>query len=101
MNEVYISGKIVKLPQYVFSPETDYFHFLLQVTFFDSSDQIVINNFVVTTYNQNAKWAIHHLHLGDEILIKGMLNSIQIENTKPTVISASQIIIVQHALDNR
>lgn len=100
MNELYISGKIVNLPQCNFLPATDFFCFMLQTTFLDPSNQIAIHNFVVSTCNQTAKWATQNLHLGDEILIKGMLNSIQIEDTASTVISALRIIIIQHASNN-
>lgn len=96
MNEVYVSGKIVKLQRCPVSLETDRFKFLLQVTHRLPPNQITIENFVVYTWNNTAKWAAQNLHPDDEVLVKGSLTHMQSNDVRSTVISALRIIITQH-----
>lgn len=96
MNEVYVSGKIVKLQRCPVSLETDRFKFVVQVTHRLPTNQITIDNFVVYTWNNAAKWAAHNLHPGDEVLVKGSLTHMQSNDSRPTVISALRVIITQH-----
>ena len=96
MNEVYMSGKIVKLQRCAVHLEADRFFFLLQVTHKMSSGQVTIEKFIVYTWNEDAKWAAQHLQAGDEVLVKGMLTHIRSIDERVTVISALRIIITQH-----
>lgn len=96
MNEVYLSGKIVKLQRCPVPLEADRFYFLLQVTYRLPSNQITIGNFVVYTWNNAAKWAAENLHPGDAVLVKGTLTHIQSADVRSTVISALRVIITQH-----
>ena len=96
MNEVYVSGKIVKLQRCPVSIETDRFKFILQVTHRLPANQITIDNFVVYTWNNAARWAAQSLHLGDEVLVKGSLTHMQSNDARSTVISALRVIITQH-----
>lgn len=96
MNEVYVSGKIVKLQRCPVSLETDHFKFILQVTHRLPTNQIAIDNFVVYTWNNAAKWAVQNLHPGDEVLVKGSLTHMQSDDARSTVISALRVIITQH-----
>lgn len=96
MNEVYVSGKIVKLQRCPVSLETDHFKFVLQVTHRLPTNQVIIDNFVVYTWNNVAKWAAQNLHPGDEVLVKGSLTHVQSDDVRSTVISALRVIITQH-----
>ena len=96
MNEVYVSGKIVKLQRCPVPLETDLFKFILQVTHRLPTNQITVDNFVVYTWNNAAKWAAQNLHSGDEVLVKGSLTHMQSNDVRPTVISALRVIITQH-----
>ena len=95
MNEVYVSGKIVKLQRCPVPHEADRFLFLLQVTHRLSSNQITIDNFVICTCNDAAKWAAQNLQFGDKVLVKGSLTHMQSGVTRPMVISAIRVIIIQ------
>lgn len=95
MNEVYVSGKILKLQRCPVSLEVDRFFFLLQVTHRLPSTQISIDNFVVYTWNNAAKWAAQNLQSGDEVLVKGSLIHMRSGDSRPTVISAVRVIITQ------
>lgn len=96
MNEVYVSGKIVKLQRRPVPPDTDRFKFVLQVTHRLPTNQITIDNFVVYTWNNAAKWAAQNLQSGDEVLVKGSLTHMHSDDVRPTVISALRVIITQH-----
>lgn len=96
MNEVYVSGKIVRLQRCPVSLETDRFRFVVQVTHRLPTNQITIDNFVVYTWNNAAKWAAQNLHPGDEVLVKGSLTHMQSDDVRSTVISAVRVIITQH-----
>ena len=96
MNEVYVSGKIVKMQRCPVPLEADRFYFLLQVTHRLPTNQITIDNFVVYTWNNVAKWAAQNLQTGDEVLVKGTLNHIRSADARSTVILALRIIITQH-----
>ena len=96
MNEVYVSGKIVKLQRCPVPHEADRFFFLLQVTHRLPSYQIAIDNFVIYTWNNAAKWAAQNLQSGDEVLVKGSLTQMQSNDARSTVISALRVIITQH-----
>lgn len=96
MNEVYVSGKIMKLQRCPVPLETDRFKFILQVTHRLPTNQITIDNFVVYTWNNAAKWAAQSLHSGDEVLVKGSLTHMQSDDVRSTVISALRVIITQH-----
>lgn len=95
MNEVYVSGKIVKLQRCPVPREADRFFFLLQVTHRLPSNQITIDKFVVYTWNNAAKWAAQNLQSGDEVLVKGSLTHMRSGDARPTVISAIRVIITQ------
>lgn len=96
MNEVYVSGKIVKMQRCPVPLEADLFYFLLQVTHRLPTNQITIDNFVVYTWNNAAKWAAQNLQTGDEVLVKGTLTHIRSADVRSTVISALRIIVTQH-----
>lgn len=97
MNEVYVSGKIVKLQRCPVPHEADRFFFLLQVTHRLPSNHIAIDNFVIYTWNNAAKWAAQNLQSGDEVLVKGSLTHMRSGDTRPTVISAIRVIITQRS----
>ncbi len=96
VNEVYVSGKIVKMQRRPVAPEDDRFYFLLQVAHRAPLSPIVVENFVVYTWRQTAKWAIQHLSIGDEVLVKGALTHI-CSDMRRTVISAARVIITRHS----
>lgn len=96
MNEVYVSGKIVKMQRCPVPLDVDRFYFLLQVTHRLPSNQIIVDHFVVYTWNNAAKWAAQNLQPGDEVMVKGTLTHMRSEDMRSTVISALRVIITQH-----
>ena len=100
MNEVYVSGKIVKLQRCPVPHEADRFLFLLQVTHKLSLNQITIDTFVIYTCNNAAKWAAQNLQSGDTVLVKGSLTHMRSGATRLTVISAIRVIIIQRNTQN-
>ena len=101
MNEVYVSGRIVKLQRRSVPFDADCFRFILQVTHRLPSKQITIDNFIVYTWNNAAKWAAENLQPGDEVLVKGALTHMQSDNLRSTAISALRIIVTQHDTSTR
>lgn len=95
MNEVYVSGRIVKLQRRPVPPDVDRFYFQMQTTQRDPTGRIIVDTFVVMTWNKTAQWAANNLHTGDEVLVKGALTNLRSDNVHTTVISALRIIITQ------
>ena len=95
MNEVYVSGKIMKLQRCPVPLETDRFKLILQVTHRLPTNQITIDNFVVYTWNNAAKWAALNLHPGDQVLVKGSLIHMKSDDMRSIVISALRVIVTQ------
>lgn len=95
MNEVYVSGRIVKLQQCPIPLEMDSFYFLLQVAHRTPTKQIICDNFVVYTWNNLAKWAAQNLQAGDNVLVKGTLIHLRSSDVRATVISALRVILTQ------
>lgn len=97
MNEVYVSGRIVKLQRCSMFCDVEHFRFLLQVTYRDPMNQVAVENFVVDAWNEVAKWAEQNLHTGDDVVVKGAITHMRVADKGKMVVSAKRIIITQRS----